>query len=205
MADPCAASITVPWITICWTGSSMLCGLLRRHYVRPVDNDALLRGAVEGMLWTLDPYSEYIEPVDVETFEKQTTGSYEGIGAGIGYRDGELTVIGAFDQSPAQQAGLSGGEVIVAVDGHDTTGWSVPQVIKALTGPADTDLTVTGARRTDDRQSDVVITRRVIHVPTVTGWRRGDDPNAAGWEVMIDAEQRIALSADRAVYRSDGT
>ena len=79
-------------------------------YVTDTQEEELVNGAINGMLHQLDPYSEYIPARDVEAFQKQTSGSYEGIGTAIDIQDGYLTIISPFEDSPAYKAGVLPGD-----------------------------------------------------------------------------------------------
>lgn len=165
-----------------------VCDLIHRHYVREIDNEEILSGAINGMLHKLDTYSEYIPPRDVAEFQKQTSGSYEGIGVGIDTRDNHLTVISPFEGSPAYKAGIMAGDRIIEVNGDDTKGWSATRAVKELTGEADTDV-VLKVLQASGEEKTITITRGQIHVPTVKGWRRNTVDGS--WDYFLDDQAKI--------------
>jgi len=87
------------------------------HYVDPVDLDALLEGAIRGVVATLDPHSEYLDAVEVETFQNHTEGRFVGIGVEIETRDGWLVINAVLPGSPALAAGVRPGDRVLAIDG----------------------------------------------------------------------------------------
>ena len=91
---------------------------IRQAYVDPVDDHALMRSAIRGLLLDLDPHSAYMEKSDAEQFNEQTSGSYDGVGLELQQLpDGSLRIVAPIDGSPAEQAGLRSGDRIVAIDG----------------------------------------------------------------------------------------
>ncbi len=97
-----------------------VCELIHKYYVIETDDEQLISGAINGMLHELDPYSEYVPPSEVAEFQKRTSGAYEGIGISIAIENGQLTVISPFEDSPAYQAGVLPGDLILEVNGEST-------------------------------------------------------------------------------------
>ena len=165
-----------------------VCDLIRKHYVKETEDEELITGAINGMLHNLDPYSEYIPPKEVEEFHKQTSGSYDGIGIGIDIKDGWITVISPFENSPAYRAGVRAGDKIIEVNGQNTKGWSATKAVKELTGKSNTDVTIK-VIHLDGSEETIPITRKEIHVPTIRGWRRSRLNGA--WDYLLDEENSI--------------
>ncbi len=165
-----------------------VCDLIQKHYVKETNEEELVTGAINGMLHNLDPYSEYIPPKEVEEFHKQTSGKYDGIGIGIDVKDGWITVISPFENSPAYRAGMRAGDKIIEVNGQNTKGWSATKAVKELTGKSNTDVTIK-VIHLDGSEETVQITRKEIHVPTVRGWRRS--PLNGAWDYLIDEDNSI--------------
>jgi len=157
--------------------------LVERYYVTETGDEELVTDAINGMLGQLDPYSEYIPAKELADFQKQTSGNYEGIGIGIDIKDGYLTVISPFEDSPAYKAGVLPGDIIIEVDGQSTTDWSASRAVKELTGESGKTVTIK-VLHFDETQEQITITRAPIHVPTVKGWRRQSltDP----WDHTLD-------------------
>ena len=166
-----------------------VCDLVERYYVRETVNEDLLTGAINGMLHELDRHCEYIPAGEVDNFQKLTSGTYEGIGVGIGTQDGSLKVISPFEGSPAYEAGLRAGDVILEVNEKETKGWSDTQAVKELTGPAETEVKLK-IIRPDKTEKEVTITRKNITVPTIKGWRRSTVDGT--WDYLLDEKEKIA-------------
>jgi carboxyl-terminal processing protease len=83
---------------------------IESSYVEEVDQDALVRGAIRGMVATLDPHSSYLDPEELRVLSSDTAGRFGGVGVEIDVRDGWLTVTGCFEGGPAERAGLLPGD-----------------------------------------------------------------------------------------------
>lgn len=165
-----------------------VCDLIQKYYVADTDDEELIAGAINGMLHQLDVHSEYIPPRDVDEFQKITSGSYEGIGIGIDTKDGFLMVISPFEDSPAYQAGVRAGDIILEVNDEETKGWSSTHAVQELTGVAGSSVTLKVLHR-DETEEVITIIRREITVPTVKGWRHnGIDGD---WDFMLDEQEKI--------------
>ena len=165
-----------------------VCELIHKYYVSETDDEQLISGAINGMLHELDPYSEYVPPSEVAQFQKRTSGAYEGIGISIAIENERLTVISPFEDSPAYNAGVLPGDLILEVNGESTKGWSATKAVGELTGPAGTDVTINVLHR-NGAAEDITITRQRIKVPTIRGWRR--DTLDGAWDYLLDPEHAI--------------
>jgi carboxyl-terminal processing protease len=145
--------------------------LVHELYVdQPVDNEAMMRGAISGMMDSLgDQHSSYMDPDQFRQANIPLEGEYEGIGAWVD-PDGEyLTIVSPMPDSPAEQAGLKPGDKIIAVDGEDMTGIDGNLVIREVLGPAGSSVTLTILREESSEPFDVTLQRAKITVPSVDG------------------------------------
>jgi carboxyl-terminal processing protease len=145
--------------------------ILQQDFVNPdaVDPEALLNGAIQGQIDALgDAHTVYISPEDLELGVDIIAGTFEGIGAQVDQDPvtGEIVIVAPFRNSPAEKAGIRAGDVILAVDGESTEGWTVAQAVKRIRGEGGTDITLTIAH-SDGANEDVVVTRDTIEIPTV--------------------------------------
>jgi len=143
--------------------------IIHTHYVyQPVDDLALMRGAIKGMLETLEFGRNYYETSEeyAQAQEYLNGRDYTGIGAWVDVDKDYLTIISPIKGSPAEAAGLRPGDRILAVDGEDMTDVDPEEARQKVLGPAGTDVVLTIGR---DEQSpfDVTITRAKISVPLV--------------------------------------
>lgn len=110
--------------------------LIKMEYVdKNLDDQKLVRGAIDGMLGTLnDPYTRYIPPEEFKQMNEEREGSFYGIGIQIGERDNKLTVIAPIEDTPAWQVGLKAGDWIKAIDGKSTENMSLDDAVKMIRG-----------------------------------------------------------------------
>ena len=146
---------------------------LKTHYNGSVNDDKLIEGAKQGMVAAVgDPYTVYFGAKEAEEFNKELSGEIGGgIGAEIGLRSEQPTVIRTLPDNPAEKAGLHAGDVIVAVNDEVVDGWDVERTVRAIRGEVGTTVKVTVAR---DKQPRVfTITRDEINNPSVSDELRG--------------------------------
>ena len=136
---------------------------------QPVDEVAMMRGAIKGMLEALgDPHTSYLDPVQFEESNSHLEGDeYEGIGAWVDVTGDYLTIISPMPDSPAEKAGLKPGDQVVAVDGEDVTGIDGLAVRDRVIGPRGTQVVLTIRREGVEEPFDVTVTRANILVPSV--------------------------------------
>ncbi len=142
-------------------------GYLHKHYVdQPLDDVLLMRGAIEGMLAaTGDKHTSYMDPHTYEQANAEMEGSYTGIGAWVNTSGDYVEIVSPMKGSPAEEAGLKPKDIVIAVNGKDTTGTAGDIVLQSILGPAG-EVVVLTIRRGDEI-FDVSITRRVIQIPVV--------------------------------------
>jgi carboxyl-terminal processing protease len=110
----------VPGADLPWQDAHMLAAVLERvkhDYVNPVDDHQLLQAAIRGMVASLDPYSAYLDGDEYDEVKISSSGRYSGVGIELSIEDDQVVVIAPFDGSPAAQAGIRSGDIIVTIDG----------------------------------------------------------------------------------------
>lgn len=143
-------------------------GYIDKYYLFDYEDEDLESGIYKGLLSGLgDIYSTYYTPEEYVSFMETTNGNYSGIGAVVSqdYSTGIITIVRAFDGSPAQEAGLQSNDILYAVEEEEVTGKDLNLVVADLKGEEGTDVHVTIVRGTE--YIDVTLTRRNIEVPTV--------------------------------------
>lgn len=142
------------------------------HFVdrERVDFAAMTYGAVEGMLASLgdEGHTTFLAPDAVRLHQTSLEGSFEGIGAYVSMEDGDVLIVSPINGSPAEQAGILAGDVILEVDGVSVEGKSLDQVIFLVRGPADSEVVLTVRRPEILDPLTVPITRARIEVPSVS-------------------------------------
>jgi carboxyl-terminal processing protease len=141
--------------------------IVHEEYVdQPVDDLALMRGAIEGMLEALgDKHTSYMDPEEFKQANESLEGEYEGIGAWVDITGDYVEIVSPMRGSPAYEAGLQPNDKVIGINGEDMTGIPGDLVLQQILGPAGTDVTLTIQR--EDEVFDVTITRQHIIVPTV--------------------------------------
>lgn len=139
-----------------------------RYYVDTVDQRALYQKALDGMLYELhDPYSVYLTPERLQKLTESTSGRYGGIGIQIEPQNGWITVVSVLPETPAEHAGMTAGDRIVAIDGKPTRGLSADEAMKVLRGDPGTPVRLTLERPGTAQPVPLAITRREIRVRAV--------------------------------------
>ena len=178
---------------------------INAYYVDEVEPQKLIRKGIDGMLESLDPYTDYIPEDEIESFRISTTGQYGGIGALIGVINKKTVVTFPYKDFPAYRSGIKVGDEIVAIDGKNVQGKSTTDVSALLKGQPKTDIEVTIRRY--GQKDDVVlkIKREKISIdnlayyglvePTIGYIRLDDFTPGASNEVssaLIELKQRGA-------------
>jgi len=146
---------------------------VERQYVTQVDDKKLIEAALNGMLTSLDPHSDYLDPEAFNDMQDQTRGEYGGLGLEITSEDGVVKVISPIDGTPAAKAGIKAGDYITAVNGETVLGLSVNDAVKQMRGKVGETVTLTIAREKTD-PFDVKMTREIIQPKSVTYHAEGD-------------------------------
>lgn len=143
-----------------------------RNYYNEVDIRDVAAGGLKGMMARLDPYSEfYVEERDEsEVAELQTTitGSYSGIGATIGIRAGDLSIIAPMKMSPAERAGLMAGDIIYKINGEPSRDFTPGKAASKIKGPEGTEVVLTILREGFPEPIEISIIREKIEVNDVS-------------------------------------
>jgi carboxyl-terminal processing protease len=147
---------------------------IKSNYVEPVDDNKLLKGAIDGMLATLDPHSSYLDARDFENLKTQTDGSYGGLGLSVTLDDGAVKVIAPTKGSPADLAGVKAGDFITHLDGKLIYGGSLDDAVDQMRGLPGTQIRLTLFRQGRDDPFDVTITRQIIDLKPVD-WKLTDN------------------------------
>jgi len=141
---------------------------------RPIDQKAMMYGAISGMVSSLgDPYTTFLPPEINKSFMDSMGGKYEGIGAELGLKDDFLVIVAPLDGSPAKKAGLKAGDKILQIDDKSTAGMDVSEAVSLIRGSSGTQVKLVIQTGTGDPR-DVDLTRGVITVSSVTWEDKGD-------------------------------
>ncbi len=150
---------------------------IRQAYVdkEKTDYKDLIYGALDGMLKSLDPYSQFMNPDMFDDMKSDTAGEFGGVGIVIGHRDGVLTVIAPMEDTPAFRAGILHGDKIVAIDDESTESLSLSDSVKRMRGEPGTTVKLKILRTKPQAVKEFEITRAVIKLESVKDARIIDD------------------------------
>ncbi len=144
----------------------------------------------EGVIATLDPFSDLIWPYEYAMFARQLDGNYTGVGIQITLDEAfQLTVVTPLEDSPALRAGIRADDLITAVNGRSTAGISINQAVDQITGPEGTDVTLTIQRGDEPEPREFTLRRSTIKIDSVKGWKHRPDRS---WQYLIDDYSRVA-------------
>jgi len=144
--------------------------LVRDEYLEPekTDYDKMTHAALRGLLSSLDPHSQFLDPENYSMIRTETEGQFGGLGISVGMVDNQLTVNVPIQGGPAFRAGLMPGDRILKIDGQGTQKLTLAEAIRKLRGRPGAPLTLTLYRPTDTRTLEVSLVREMIQVPTLT-------------------------------------
>ena len=140
---------------------------VRADYVDKVDDRTLMKGAIDGMLASLDPHSSYLDARDRQNMRTQTQGSYGGLGLSVTMEDGAVKIMTAQEDTPAHKAGLKTGDYITHLDTRLLYGGTLDEAVDQMRGTPGSKITLTVVRPGRDKPFDVTLTRETIQLKPV--------------------------------------
>ncbi len=173
--------------------------IVRSDYVEEPQAKQLIYGAMKGMLSTLDPYSQFLDPDNYNELKVETEGEFGGLGIEITIKDDLLTVISPIDDTPAYKAGLMPGDHIVKIDGELTRGITLMDAVKKLRGKPNTKVTLTILREHESELKDIPIERAIIKIQSVREANILDDH--IGYIRLSDFRERTTEDLEAAIKK----
>jgi len=153
-----------------------------RHVSRGASDVEMFYGSITGMVGALrDPYSVFFDPEFAKKFADELSGTFEGIGAEIGIKKDQLTIIAPLPGTPAEKAGLQAGDKILAIDGTDTSGMFVDEAVSLIRGEKGTEVKLLIGRAGWTEPKEIAIIRNTIIVESVK------------WKMVSSAGKRVAI------------
>lgn len=143
---------------------------IETSYVDPVESDRLVYSAIHGMLQTLDPHSNFMDPREYAQMRERQEGHYYGLGITIVVVDGDITVQKVFEASPVYKKGVRVGDIVVKIMGEEAKGWTSDQAVKRLRGPKGTSVAIALKRRGYDDLIALDVPRDEISIPTIPAY-----------------------------------
>lgn len=214
------AGFTVGYVVTFASNSSSSCPLSQRaceefavfwevwrladeHFVdaSAIDYPSMTEGAVNGMLASLgdEGHTRFLSAEAAQQWEESLSGEFEGIGAYLDVVDGQAMVVVPIEGSPAEQAGLQAGDLILEVDGQKTRGWTIEELVSRIRGPRGSTVTLTVRHEGEKEQVGITIERDTIEVPSVS-WKMLPGDVAL---VQLDSfQQRAAEEVEQALIEA---
>ena len=139
---------------------------VQEQYVDEVKDKKLIEAAISGMLQSLDPHSSYLSADDYSDMQVKTKGTFGGLGIEITMEDGIVKVVSPIDDTPAYEAGMLPGDLIIGIDGESIRGLSLNQAVEKLRGPVGSEITINVLRDGQD-PFELKIVRDIIKIRSV--------------------------------------
>lgn len=146
--------------------------IIQAHFIdRDVlDTKELTYGAINGLVQALgdEGHTTFLTPSELEHQQSAMAGSFSGIGAQLGIKEGLPVIVAPIDNSPAAEAGIRAGDIILGVDGEDVTSLSLDEIVDRVRGPSGTEVVLTLLREGEDASIELTLVRREIKVSAVS-------------------------------------
>src|SRR5208282_1621610 len=147
---------------------------VRAEYVDDVSDDSLVESAINGMLTSLDPHSNYLNTKNFNDMKVQTRGEFGGLGIEVSMENGLVKVVSPIDDTPAARAGLKPGDLITHLAGDPVQGMTLPEAVEKMRGPISSEIKLT-IRREGRDPFDVKLVRATIKIQSVRSHLEGDN------------------------------
>ena len=147
---------------------------IKNSYVEPVSDEKLIEYAIKGMLDGLDPHSAYLKQEKYDTLNESATGKFGGLGMEVVLEDGFVKVVAPIDDTPAYEAGIESGDVIIRIDGEAISGGDLRSSTNKMRGDPGTSVTLTIVRETETEPFDITLKRAIIKTKSVKRMKLSD-------------------------------
>lgn len=161
---------------------------IERQYVEPVESDQLVYGSINGMLQTLDPHSNFMDPRSYKQMRERQEGRYFGLGITIQAVPDGITSVRVFEGSPAHAKGIRRGDVIAEIEGQSTKGWTSDDAVGKLRGPKGTFVNIGIRRKGLDQLIPMAVMRDQVSIPSLSAVFMIDDQT--GYVGITDFAER---------------
>jgi carboxyl-terminal processing protease len=176
---------------------SRVVDIVMSTYVEKIDPDKMIQAGIRGMLSSLDPHTEFLDERDFKELRVRTEGQFGGVGIHIGIMDEQLTVISPIEGTPAERAGIRGGDRIAEIEGKSTEGFTTDDAIKVLRGDPGSKVKLGIARPGVKDLMQFELTREIINIKAVPYAALLDD--GIGYVRLADFSKTATKELSRAI------
>lgn len=150
-------------------------GIVERYNVDKLTIEELMEKAMQGMMSNLDAHSSYLNEKSFENMKVQTSGEFGGLGITVGIKDGALTVIAPIEGTPADEAGMKAGDIILKINDKSTLNMTIDDAVAIMRGKPKTPIDLTIVRKNEPEPLVIHIIRDIIKIQSVYTKQIGDD------------------------------
>lgn len=142
-------------------------GLIKKYYVKQVDDKILFENAIRGMLAGLDPHSAYLDDEEYQELQTSTSGEFGGLGIEVTMEDGALKVVTPLIDSPAYKAGIHSNDYVIKIDQHVVQGMKLKEAVELMRGAINSPVTLTVLRKGNSKALHFTLNREKIQIKSV--------------------------------------
>jgi len=176
--------------------------IVEQYNVDDITIEELMDKALEGMLTNLDAHSNYLTQKDYKKLKVQTQGEFGGLGITVGIRDGALTVIAPIEGTPADEAGLKSGDIILKIDDESTISMTIDEAVSKMRGKVGEPIDIAIVREGENKPLDIHIVRDIITIESVYTKQIGED---ILYIRVTSFDQKVADDVSKAIEEKSKT
>ncbi len=169
--------------------------IVKENYVEQIGMKELIYGALNGMTKSLDPFSSFFTPKQYENFRQETEGEFGGVGIEIGMEKGRPVVISPIEGTPAFRAGIKAGDVILEINGEDTSNMNLMDVVQKIRGKVGTKVQLTIYRKGVEKPMKIELERALIKIESVK-WTTLED---VGYIKLSQFNENVSSQVEKAL------